>query len=237
MKGIDVSRWQGVIDWGAVKAAGIEFAILKAGGSDSGFYKDSTFERNYEGAKAAGVYVGAYYFVGSKCISYEDGVADARRFLEMLKGKQFEFPVYIDLESTSIADKEGATQACIGFCRTMENAGYYAGIYASDISGFVDRLNLSKLTAHDKWVARYGSKPTHAVPYGMWQSSSTGKVKGINGNVDTDESFKDYPALIKSAGLNGFKKQEQPKPDLPDWKEKHDKLADKLNRIEKIIEE
>ena len=90
IKGIDVSHWQGDIDWNAVKEDGVEFAIIKAGGSDAGFYEDSKFRENYEAAKAAGVDVGAYYFVGKYCKSYEDGVADAERFIEILKDKQFD---------------------------------------------------------------------------------------------------------------------------------------------------
>ena len=82
--GIDVSHWQGSINWNSVKSSGIEFAILKAGGSDAGFYKDPTFERNYSGAKSAGLHVGAYYFVGAGCKSRADGEADAQRFIDLL---------------------------------------------------------------------------------------------------------------------------------------------------------
>lgn len=152
-KGIDVSRYQQNVNWELVKAGGINFAIIKAGGSDDGFYTDSTFEKNYAGAKTIGMPIGAYYIVGPLCISREDGIADAKRFLKILKGKTFEYPVYIDLELTAPKDKTGATDACIGFCQTMEQAGYYCGIYASDVSGFADRLDLERLTAYDKWVA------------------------------------------------------------------------------------
>lgn len=203
-KGIDVSRFQKEINWAAVKQSGIEFAIIKAGGSDDGFYVDSCFERNYTGAKAVGMPVGAYYYVGPNCTSREDGIADAKRFLEIIKGKQFEYPVYIDVEESAPAAKTGATDACIGFCQTMEQSGYYCGIYASDISGFVDRLDLSRLTQYDKWVARYGGKPTAVKTYGMWQCSSTGKIAGITDDVDLDECYMDYPDIIKRAGLNGF---------------------------------
>ena len=211
MKGIDVSVHQKNINWAQVKASGISFAILKAGGSDEGFYTDSTFETNYAAAKAAGIPVGAYYFVGPLCISREDGVADAKRFLKMIEGKSFEYPVFIDLEKTSPAYKTGATDACIGFCQTMEQAGYYCGIYASDISGFQERLDLSRLTAYDKWVARYGSKPQYVKSYGIWQYSDSGKVAGIGPEVDLDESYIDYPSIIKGKGLNGFPKPEAPK--------------------------
>ncbi|PWJ14017.1 glycoside hydrolase family 25 protein [Ruminococcus flavefaciens] len=206
--GIDVSRHQLTIDWIAVKNSGIEFAIIKAGGSDDGFYEDSTFQRNYAGAKGAGLAVGAYYIVGSKCISREDGIADAKRFLRIIEGKQFEFPVYIDLEKTAPEHKTGATDACIGFCQTMEQAGYYCGIYASDVYGFAERLDISRLAAFDKWVARYGSKPQYVKTYGVWQKSDVGRVSGITEKVDLDESYMDYPSIIKGKGLNGFSKPE-----------------------------
>ena len=210
--GIDVSVYQGNIDWKAVRNSGIEFAIIRAGGSDSGFYKDSKFEQNYANAKAVGMPIGAYYFVGSGCTSKADGIADAKRFLEIIKGKTFEYPVYIDLEATSPSNRNGATEACIGFCETMENAGYYCGIYASDVSGFNDRLDLSRLSKFDKWVARYGSKPVVVKSYGIWQKSDSGRISGINGNVDLDEAYMDYTTIIKNAGLNGFKKPENPAP-------------------------
>lgn len=236
MKGIDVSVHQKNINWAQVKASGISFAILKAGGSDEGFYTDSTFETNYAAAKAAGIPVGAYYFVGPLCISREDGVADAKRFLKMIEGKSFEYPVFIDLEKTSPAYKTGATDACIGFCQTMEQAGYYCGIYASDISGFQERLDLSRLTAYDKWVARYGSKPQYVKSYGIWQYSDSGKVAGIGPEVDLDESYMDYPSIIKGKGLNGFKKPEPAQPEPVKQPEPAQQAQPAKKKIEVILE-
>ena len=160
-RGIDVSHWQGAIDWTKVKASGIQFAIIKAGGSDAGFYTDPRWEENYKGAKDNGIAVGAYYFVGPGCISSADGKADAERFLAQLNGKQFEYPVYIDVEATPASEKAGATEAAIAFCRAMEAAGYYAGIYSSTYSGFRDRLDDSKLTPFTHWVAQYAAKCTY----------------------------------------------------------------------------
>lgn len=230
-KGIDVSRWQGVINWDAVKQSGIEFAILKAGGSDAGFYNDRTFEQNYREAKRVGILVGAYYFVGSGCTSYEDGVADAKRFITIIKGKQFEFPLYIDFEAPGLADKNGNTEACIGFCETMEKNGYFAGIYSSDISGFVDRLHMDKLTAFSWWVARYGSKPQRATQnMHVWQKSSTGKVPGINGNVDMNESYVEFERIIMERGLNGFPPRNVPEAE----KTLEQRVADLEARVNKL---
>ena len=207
-RGIDVSKWQGYINWEAVKRAGYDFAIIKSGGSDAGLYTDPFFEYNYLNAKQAGIGLGAYYFVGPKCLSEADGIADAERFLRLLKGKQFDYPVYLDWEAPPTGMKERSTDAAIAFCRTVEEKGYYVGIYSSDISGFKERLNMQRLAPYDIWVACYGSAPSYIkgfrTSYGMWQYSSTGKVNGINGNVDLDIAYYDFPAVIKSHHLNGY---------------------------------
>lgn len=205
LRGIDISHWNKIKSFAAMKENNIDFVILKAGGSDKGFYTDSKFEENYKKAKAHDLFIGAYYFVGENCTSYEDGYADAMRFYDIIKGKQFEMPVYIDLESTSSENKKGATEACIGFCDYMEEMGYYVGIYASDVSGFKDKLILSKLDQFDKWVARYGKQPENVKNYGMWQYSSTGTIpKVCSGYLDLDISYLNYPEIIKKRGLNGY---------------------------------
>lgn len=207
-KGIDVSRWQGYINWNQVKGTGIEFAIIKAGGSDDGLYTDSFYQYNYDHAKQAGMGLGAYYFVGPKCLTAADGDADAERFLRLLKGKQFDYPVYLDWEAPPAGRREESTSAAIAFCKRVEEAGYYIGIYASDISGFKERLNMQKLDAFDIWVASYGSAPNYIKAfrntYGMWQYSSTGNVPGISGNVDLDIAYYNFPEIIKSHHLNGY---------------------------------
>ena len=206
IKGIDVSRWQGNIDFNAVKNAGNNFVIIKAGGSDctSGLYKDSYFDINYQKAKQAGLNVGAYFFVGPGCKSAEAGANDAVKFDNILKGKRFEYPVYIDFEAPDASNKSGNTDAVITFCACMETWGYYVGIYASDISGFKDRLYIDRLSNYDKWVARYGSEPKYVKSWGVWQSSSKGNIPGIQGHVDIDYSRNDYPGIMKSKHLNGF---------------------------------
>ena len=194
IQGIDVSSWQDDIDWAKVAASGIRFCILKAGGSDDGRYKDKQFERNYAGAKANGIKVGCYYFNGAACTSSAAGIADAQHFLSLISGKTFDYPCFSDLEAPTSATKQGNTDAVIAFCQTVKNAGYLTGVYASDISGFKDRLDLSRIDAMglDKWVARYGSSPKYATTYQIWQWSSSGYVDGISGRVDMDLSNKDY---------------------------------------------
>ena len=188
LQGIDVSRWQGVIDWAKVKASGIRFAILKAGGSDSGFYTDSTFQRNYEGCKANGIAVGAYYFVGKDCITYEAGQADAKRMLSICAGKEFELPLFIDCEAQETKHKIGITDAIIGFYDAMKAAGRSAGVYSSAVSGFKDRIEDNRIQHIPHWVAQYYTRCTYARPWIIWQKSSKGRINGINGNVDLDEA-------------------------------------------------
>ena len=203
--GIDVSHYQGRIDWQALAQAGLIFAIIKAGGSEGGKrYRESTFETNYSEAHKYGIQLGAYFVNGKQCHTAEEGKADADYFLSLIRGKRFEYPVYLDLEVPSPLTRKGNTDAAIAFCKTMENGGCYVGIYASDISGFKNRLELDRLKAFDKWVARYGSAPKYVTNYGMWQWTSSGTVVGIKGRVDMNAAFKDYPTIMVTKHLNGY---------------------------------
>lgn len=214
MKGLDISSYQRGISFNAIKNAGIEFLILRAGftgwGTGVNYNKDICFDSFYISAKQNNIPVGAYWY--SCANTYEKGVAEARyMYNNCLKGKQFEYPIYIDVEDThhQVNNKRGVTDAIIGFCETLENLGYYVGIYGSDISGFKDKMYINELDAYDKWVARYGSKPKYVSSYGMWQSSSKGRINGYNGNLDTDESYKDYVSIIKNGGFNGYLKHSE----------------------------
>lgn len=211
--GIDVSKWQGNFDFRNAQRQGVKFAILRAGytGSSDGVSKavDVKYEQFYKECKKLGIGVGAYWF--SRATSKAKGEAEAKYMYDKcLKGKQFEYPIYIDVEDTVYqkkASKKAVTEAIIGFCEYLENKGYWVGIYASDISGFKEMMNVSDLKAYDKWVARYGSEPKYVTSYGMWQFSSTnGKIKGASNSLDLDYAYKDYPKLMKKYGKNGFKK-------------------------------
>ena len=204
-QGIDISRWNGIIDFKAVKASGILFVIMRAGGSNGGFYKDPMFETNYKCAKTVGLNVGAYYDTGKDFISYSEGYRCAEHFLTLLKGKSFEYPVYADIETVATVHRSGATDAAISFCSRLEQKGAFAGIYASDISGFKDRLQLDRLQDRfTLWVARYGRRPHHVPVYDIWQKSSTGSIEGIDGPVDIDMCTKNFPTIIKKKKLNDF---------------------------------
>ena len=211
MKGLDISSYQSNINFDAIKNNDIKFLILRAGftgyGTGVSYNKDNSFESFYSNAKSRAIPVGAYWY--SCANTYQKGVNEANyMYNNCLKGKQFEYPIYIDVEDNHWQknNKAGVNQAIKGFCETLENKGYYVGIYASDISGFKEMMNINELTNYDKWVARYGSKPQYVTSYGMWQSSSSGRISGYNGNLDVNESYKDYPSIIKGAGLNGYPK-------------------------------
>lgn len=209
IKGIDISHWNGSIDFEKVKASGIDFVIIKAGGSDKGFYTDSKFKENYEKALAAGLSIGAYYFAGRYFRGVEAGVADAQRFIDILKGLKFDYPVFLDIEAQENRYKDGITDAAVAFCEQMENARYFVGIYASDISGYKDKLNHERISSYAHWVARYGKEPEICKEYGIWQYSSKGSVSGISGSVDMDISTVDYSKVIKEKGFNGYPKKKR----------------------------
>ena len=207
-KGIDISHWNNdatpgrVLDFNKVKEAGYDFVIIKAGGSDAGFYKDKNFEDNYARAVAAGLDVGCYYFIGPKMLSKVDAEADAERFYRIILGKKFSMPVYLDVETSHPIYKQRATDAARDFCRYLEARGYFVGIYASDISGFESRIDGKQLTDFTLWVARYGKEPKR--DWDVWQYTSTGKVPGISGNVDCNQMSRDLPAIIRKAHKNGY---------------------------------
>lgn len=202
---IDISHWNGEIDFKKVKSAGIKGVIIKAGGSDGAinYYKDKKFEEYYKGAKEAGLLVGAYWFAGKQIDTMAMGIRDSINFASLLAGKQFELPVFIDFEVGNKKNKEGNTDAIVGFCRCMEGKKYYVGVYGSDINTFNEMVDKKKLAPFYMWVAKYSSKePVNK--FHMWQYTSKGKVSGIKGNVDISHVYTDpSPAIIK-LGFNGF---------------------------------
>jgi len=205
--GIDVSRWQGDINWCKVKASGkVAFAICKIGGNDGGsLYTDSKFANNYYGCKGHNIPVGAYFFLGSQVNTAEKGRACASQILSLIKKyPSFEFPIWLDVEVHDKKNKQGNTDAVKEICRIIQNAGYYVGIYGSDINTFDEMLNTSQLSAYDKWVARYPLSSKCKWVGGMRQYSSTGTIDGITGSVDLDTSDYGYPEIMKAKHLNGF---------------------------------
>lgn len=204
MYGIDLSKWNRVTDYGSIKAFGLSFAIIRAGGNYNGFYKDPMFEKHYQGCKEAGLYVGAYYDCGKNFIGDLTGIDDAAHFEKLISCKKFEMPVFMDIEVTPKRFKKYITDASIAFCEYLEEQKYFVGIYASDISGFKEALEYNRLTDYTTWVARYGKKPEFIKYPGIWQYSSNGSVPGIKGNVDLDRTDVNYPFIIKKGHFNGY---------------------------------
>lgn len=206
MKVIDVSRHNGYINWEKVRADGVDGVIIRAGYGRLLSQKDNRFEENYAGAKAAGLNVGTYFYTYAK--SADEVETEAEVFLEWIKGKAFELPVYFDIEDQSMnhLGKDVLTDICLRWCGIVEKAGYYTGIYAN-VYWFSQLLDTGRLISYDKWLAHWAEKPAYDESFGgMWQYSSTGRINGINGNVDLNRMYRNYPYIIKNAGLNGFKK-------------------------------
>lgn len=218
MKGIDVSVHNGNIDWNKVKADGIEFAILRAGFGRLEKQKDEKFEQNYAGAKAVGIPVGAYWY--SYAMDEEEARLEADVFLKVIKGKQFEMPVYFDLEEKKQFDlgKEKVSAIMRAFLENVEKAGYFVGLYGSASSLTTHTADDIK-SRYTIWLAHWVDKTNYSGAYGIWQYSEKGKVDGINGNVDLDICYKDFTTIIKGKGLNGLGKAEPtptPAPDKPE---------------------
>ena len=205
-KGIDVSKHNGAIDWKSVKADGIEFAIIRAGYGKAISQKDAWFERNYQGCIENGIPCGAYWY--SYAVTPAEAEAEARTFLKAIEGKEFEYPVYLDIEEKNAlaTGKKNVSAIIKAFCGVMEKAGYWCGIYASRAhvqSYFDDDCKIR----YSLWLAEWGSKLNYSGgEVGMWQYSDKGKVNGIGTNVDMDICYVDYPTVIKAAGKNGFAK-------------------------------
>lgn len=194
--GIDVSQFQGVIDWQAVKDSGIDFAIIRAGYGKELNQVDPYFYRNIEGAQAVGIDVGIYWY------SYADDTATARReaevCYEIIKNYSLDYPVYFDIEESKHANMTIAQTSAIvdTFCTEMENRGYFVGVYsyANFLQSHVYRSVLEK---YDIWVAQYSENLTaYNGHYSMWQYSSTGQVNGIGGNVDVNYCYRDFSQVI-----------------------------------------
>lgn len=200
-RGIDVSSFQGEIDWQKVKAAGVDFAMIRLGyrGYGTGqILLDDYFDANMRGAIDAGIDVGVYFF--SQAITEEEAVEEANFVLEHIRDYDVTYPVAYDLEliphdtaRTDTLTGRQITDHAIAFCDTVKNAGYKTSVYANR-RFLVLKLDLSRLTAYDTWYAAYVSYPDYPYDFKMWQFTDSGSVDGIEGDVDINISFIDYSA-------------------------------------------
>ena len=190
-RGVDVSKFQGTIDWNAVKADGIDFAIIRCGyrGYGSGkLVEDSTFRQNIQGATAAGLKVGVYFY--SQAINEEEAVEEASMVLSLVGGYSLPMGVYYDTEQvgTDVGRADGISAAqrtacAVAFCETIRNAGYTAGVY-SYASWFYNALNFANISKYRIWIAQYRDTLSFSYRYNIWQYTSKGSVKGISKPVD-----------------------------------------------------
>ncbi len=217
-KGIDVSRWNHnldannnyiPLDWNAIKASGVNFVIIKAGSTKSGI--EPTFEMDYEGARAAGLEIGVYFYTYSTTL---EGIKkDANDLMGWLEGKIFEYPIYLDLEDPSL---EALPQSLLGemcaeFISALQAKGYYAGLY-SNHNWLTYILDTEKtLLLYDIWYARYPltespvwNEEKYGKQLGMWQYSESGTIDGFDCAFDLNFAYKNYKDIMIKWGLNGF---------------------------------
>lgn len=194
--GIDISKHNGNIDWNAVKNSGVQYVILRCGyrGSASGvLVEDQKFKSNIQGATAAGLKVGIYFF--SQAVNEVEAVEEASMTLSLIKKYRITYPVYIDVESANgRADgisKAARTSVINAFCQTIRNSGYTPGLYANK-NWLTEKINTGALGGCKIWLAQYVAAPTYGGRYEMWQYSSRGSIAGIKGNVDLNVSYMGY---------------------------------------------
>lgn len=214
---IDVSKWQGPMNWATVKNAGVRHAMIRAGYGNSVRQIDPQFKHNAAQCIALGIDWGVYWY--SYATSPEQARQEARCCLQVIKGLTPTMPVAYDIEyepgilALSNAQRTAMVKA---FLEEVEAAGYYGILYAS--TDFIrNKLNWQELAQYDVWAAQYGSRCTCPLPYGIWQYSSSNPlgIPGYGKSLDCNHVYKDYPSIIQSAGLNGFTAPDpNPAPDL-----------------------
>lgn len=207
--GIDISQHQGTPDFQKIKGAGVKFVIARAGFGRNNM--DKSFARNAQECNRLGIPLGAYWF--SYALTAEDAKKEAQYCLAAVKRYRLEYPVFYDLEYASVGyaakhgvtiDKKLATQMALAFCSEIGKARYYASNYCN-LDYAQNMFGQEVFDRFDFWFASYRSTCSRR-DAGLWQYSDKGRISGISGNadVDLDYSFKNYPEIIKKAGLNGL---------------------------------
>lgn len=227
--GIDISYWQQGYPYDAANAEGVKFAILRAGYSVT---KDTQFETHYANAKKLGWGVGAYWYMYARTV--EAAKEEARAFLRAIAGKKFEYPIYLDIEDSTVraTGRDNCNAMVKAFGEIIEGAGYYFGVY-SNLDWYRNVLSGAELNKkYDWWIAYWSTNKPSGVNYGLWQFG--GETNYIRGNkvagVTTDQNYavKDYPTIMKNAGLNGFGKTEEPTPAPAPAKKSNEEIADEV---------
>lgn len=198
-KGIDVSKYQGTIDWSKVKNSGVEYAIIRCGyrGYESGIItQDSNFDNYARNALAKDINIGAYFY--TQALTKEEAEEEADFVINCLKPYNVTYPICLDVEDASgsgarqeTLTNEQLTDVVIAFCDRIKAAGYTPMIYANG-RYFAGRLDMERLEDYEKWYAMYADTPYIPYEISMWQYTSSGQVDGISGNVDMNISFKTW---------------------------------------------
>lgn len=215
LKGIDVSHHQGKIDWQTVKNSGIDFAIVRVGYSNrngkGGLNFDKRYDYNISQCNKLGIPVGVYIYCYDT--TPEAATITTKALMKVVKRYRLEYPVIYDIEYDNEKLPKAVNTAIVNAAmKVIEAENYYGMVYASK-DFFINHLNMADLKGTDKWEAAYSRVDTGVVNNSMWQYSSKGTVPGISGPVDLDFSYKDYPSIIRKAGLNGLAAVvEAPKP-------------------------
>lgn len=204
-KGIDVSKWQDNINWKKVSASGIDFAMIRSSYGDSDV--DIKLKRNVKGCEKYDIPYGFYHYTYAKTVS--QAKKEAKFFLKTVKNYSPEYPLVLDIEESfyNSMSRKKVTAIITAFMEELEDAGYFAMIYSS-AKFLTDNTYMDQLKNYDIWIACWGDEErlisNYDYHYGMWQYSSTGTVSGIDGEVDLNYAFKDYPQRIRSNGLNNL---------------------------------
>lgn len=203
--GIDVSRYQGAIDWERVKASGVDFVLLRSSigdGSDNISGEDIRFAKNVVQAKAAGLMVGAYHYLWAETVA--DARKEARFFIKTISPYALDFPAVLDFEEPSqqqnLTNAERTRIAKV-FLEEVKNAGYYPMLYTNK-SWATTYLDMDELSEYEVWLAEWFPSPSYSGEFGIWQYTAYGKVSGISGDVDLDVCYKNYRKIILDGGYN-----------------------------------
>ena len=202
-KGIDVSEFQGKIDWEKVKNDGIEFAILRCGyGMDFSNQDDVEYERNANECERLGIPYGVYLM--SYANTVEKARSEAKHVLRLIEGHKISLGVWYDIEDNGTSgaiNKETLTNIINTFCNTIKNAGHRVGVYAN-LNWLENKIEKTIKDNYDIWVAQYYSKCEYEGKYIMWQHTSSGKVNGISTNVDMNILYEDLPVINNNDNNN-----------------------------------
>ena len=198
---IDVSRYQGTIDWSKLvgKIGGAMLKTVSTNKSFGGIYIDPMFETNYAACRRLGIPVGAYYYTYAQDAATVQAELD--KLHQALEGKTFTLPIAVDVEDNKLKplSADALTDLVIAAADAIESWGLYAMVYTYTYYSQTE-LNMDRLAAYDLWIADYtGKRPSRK--HGMWQYTSKGSLPGISGNVDKNHVYKDYPGIIRRAGL------------------------------------